>query len=322
MTRILCYIAVLLLLSVTGQAQFPVRVQVNVVQPVPPYLPQLKADLAGNHYGQLNQDISSHLSIILSYTGRSQQRIKLAGSIERVSPSPLGVSLRPDFQPAQPIIMGPQQAMLSLNSALLQTAFGNFAENSLVFTNCDLNTLRQNGIDYKLPEGTYRICVTAYDYDHPGFSAPLSPPGTGCAYFTICYTASAPQFILPVTTLLQSNSGFTDVTPRSTQVQFTWTPPATTCGMPLGPLTYEIEIRRVFNGQTVTDALGNPYVFHQQNIPATSFFLDTLKYAHVLVPGQQYITRVKANFIPMIGSPLEVANERSEERRVGKECVP
>jgi len=309
MTRILWYIAFLLLLSATGRAQFPVRVQVNVVQPVPPYLPQLKADLAGNHYGQLNQDISSHLSIILSYTGRSQQRIKLAGSIERVAPAPISVSLRPDFQPAAPIIMGPQQAMLSLNSSLLQSAFGNFSENSLVFTNCDLNTLRQNGVDYKLPEGTYRICVTAYDYDHPGFSAPLSPPGTGCAYFTICYTASAPQFILPVTTILQSNSGFLDLTPRSTQVQFTWTPPATTCGMPFGPLTYEIEIRRVFNGQTVTDALSNPYVFHQQNIPATTFFLDTLKYAHVLVPGQQYITRVKANFIPMIGSPLEVANQ-------------
>jgi hypothetical protein len=309
MTRILFYIAFLLLLSATGRGQFPVGVQVNVVQPVPPYLPQLKADLAGNHYGQLNQDITSHLSVIIRYTGRGQQRIKLAGSIERVSPAPIGISLRPDFQPAQPIIIGPQQAMLSLNSTLLQSAFGNFAENSLVYTNCDLNTLRQNGIDYKLPEGTYRICVTAYDYDHPGFSAPLSPPGTGCAYFTICYTASAPQFILPVTTLLQSNSSFQDVTPRSTQFQFTWTPPATTCGMPIGPLTYEIEIRRVFNGQTVTDALSNPYVFHQQNIPATSFFLDTLKYAHVLVPGQQYITRVKANFIPMIGSPLEVANQ-------------
>jgi hypothetical protein len=309
MTRILCYIAFLLLLSATGRAQFPVRVQVNVVQPVPPYLPQLKADLAGNRASQLNQDITSHLSIVLSYTGRGQQRIKLAGSIERIAPAPIGVSLRPDFQPAQPIIMGPQQAMLSLNSTLLQSAFGNFSENSLVYTNCDLNTLRQNGIDYKLPEGTYRLCVTAYDYDRPGFSTPLSPPGTGCAYFTICYTASAPQFILPVTTILQSNSGFQDLTPRSTQVQFTWTPPTTTCGMPIGPLTYEIEIRRVFNGQTVTDALSNPYVFHQQNIPATTFFLDTLKYAHVLVPGQQYITRVKANFIPMIGSPLEVANQ-------------
>jgi hypothetical protein len=309
MTRISSCLVFLLLLVFGGQAQFPVRVQVNVVQPVPPYLPQLKADISGNRSGQLNQDISSHLSIILSYTGRSQQHIKLAGSIERVAPSPMGVSLRPDFQPAQPIMMGPQQPMLSLTKDMLQSAFGNFSENSLVYTNMDLNTLRQNGIDYKLPEGTYRVCVTAYDYDRAGFSAPLSAPGTGCAYFTICYTAAAPQLILPVTTMLQSNSGFQDFVPHSSQIQFLWTPPATTCGTPIGALNYDLEIRRVFPGQTVTDAQSNPYVFHQQNIPSTSFYLDTFKYAHVLVTGQQYTVRVKANFMPMIGSPLEVANQ-------------
>ena len=309
MIRILLIILFSALLLPHTQAQFPVRVQVNVVQPVPPYLPQIKADIAGNRAGLLNQDISSHISIILSYTGRNQQHIKLAGSIQRVAPSPIGVSLRPDFQPAQPIIMGPQQAMISLTSSMLQSAFGNFQENSLIYTNTDLDQLRQNGIDYKLPEGMYRVCVTAYDYDKPGFSAPLSAPGTGCAYFTICYTASAPQLILPVSTMLQSNSGFQDFVPHSPQIQFVWTPPATTCGMPLGALTYDLEIRRVFNGQTVSDAVNNPYVFHQQNIPMTSFLLDTLKYAHVLVTGQQYTVRVKANFMATIGSPLEIANQ-------------
>src|SRR6185437_10107593 len=298
----------LLLLSLTGRTQFAVGVQVNVVQPVPPYLPQLKADIMGNRAGQLNQDISSHLSIILRYTGRTAQRVKLAGSIERISPAVMGVSLRPDFQPAQPIVLGPGQPILSLTRDMLQNAFGNFSENSLVYTNCDLNTLRQNGIDFKLPEGTYRVCVTAYDYDRPGFSAPLSAPGTGCAYFTICYTASAPQLLLPVSTFINATGGFQDVTPHSNLVQFTWTPPSTTCGLPMGPLTYELEIRRVFNGQSVMDAVNNPYVFHQQNIPVTTFLLDTLKYGHILVPGQQYIVRVKANFIPMVGSPLEIAN--------------
>lgn len=312
MNRIVC-LWVLLLWVVAGRAQFPIGVQVNVVQPVPPYLPQIKADIMGQRASQLNQDITTHLSIVLRYTGRVAQRVKLAGSIERVAPSLMGVSLRPDFQPAQPIVMGPAQPIVSLTSSMLQTAFGNFSENSLVFTNCDLNTLRQNGIDYKLPEGTYRICVTAYDYDKPGFSAPLSPPGTGCAYFTICYTASAPQLILPVSTFVSAAGSFQDLVPHSGQIQFTWTPPGTTCGMPMGPLSYNLEIRRVFPGQTVTDAINNPYVFQQQYIPATTFLLDTLKYGHLLVPGQQYIVRVKANFIPMIGSPLEVANQGYSE---------
>ncbi|HVU54782.1 MAG TPA: hypothetical protein VHD83_06990 [Puia sp.] len=302
-------IFILLLITSHVYAQYPVRVQVNIAQPVSPYLPQIKADIAGNRAGQLNQDVSSRLSILLNYTGQAQVHIKLAGSIERVSPSPLGVSLRPDYQPSRPIIMGLQQPMIQLTKDMLQTAFGNFSENSLVWSNMDLNTLRQNGVDYKLPEGVYRVCVTAYDYDKPGFSAPLSAPGTGCTYFTICYTASAPQLIQPVSTMLQSNSGFQELTMHSSQVQFIWTPPATTCGTPLGPLTYDLEIRQVFAGQTVTDAQYNPFVFRQQNIPVTQFFLDTLKYAHVLFPGQKYIVRVKANLLSMPGSPLQIANQ-------------
>ena len=312
MSRILTF-CFLLLLACSGQAQFTVGVQVNVIQPVPPYLPQLKADIMGNRASQLNQDIGSHLSIVLRYTGQSPQRVKLAGSIERISPAVMGVSLRPDFQPAQPIVMGPAQPILAVTRDMLQNAFGNFTENSLVYTNCDLSTLRQNGIDFKLPEGTYRVCVTAYDYDRPGFSAPLSAPGTGCAYFTICYTASAPQLLLPVSTFVNATGGFQDLTPHSNIVQFTWTPPATTCGLAMGPLTYDLEIRRAFAGQTVSDAINNPYVFRQQNIPATTFLLDTLKYGHVLVPGAQYIVRVKGNFIPMIGSPLEIANQGYSE---------
>jgi hypothetical protein len=305
----LCFACLILHAGSFAQG-YPISVQVNVMQPVPPYLPQIKADVAGQHYGQLNQDVSSHLSITLTSTGNSQQQqhIKLAGSIERVAPTPMSVSLRPDFQPAQAIIVNPHQ-MISLNRDMLQGAFGNFSENSLIYNNLNLETLRQNGVDFKLPEGTYRVCVTAYDYDRPGFSAPLSTPGTGCAYFTICYTASAPQLIQPVSTMLQSNSSFTEFSPHSSQIPFTWTPPSTTCGLPLGALTYNLEIRSVFPGQTVTDAQENPYVFHQQFIPTTTFLLDTLKYPHVLMVGQQYIVRVKANFTAMPGSPLEIANE-------------
>jgi hypothetical protein len=300
----------ILLHTVLNAQVYPISVQVNVMQPIPPYLPQIKADMAGERYGQLNQDISNHISITLTSTGNipQQQHIKLAGSIERIAPSPIGVSLRPDFQPSQPIIMNPRQ-MISLNRDMLQNAFGNFSENSLIYNNMDLATLRENGVNYKLPEGTYRVCVIAYDYDKPGFSAPLSAPGTGCAYFTICYTASAPQLIQPVSTMLQSNSGFQDFTPHSSQIQFTWTPSVTTCGIPLGALSYNLEVRQVFPGQTVTDAIENPFVFRQENIQTTTFLLDTLKYPHILVVGQQYIVRVKANFTPMPGSPLEIANQ-------------
>ncbi len=291
-----------------AHAQYPIRVNVNVQQPVPPYLPQIKANIMGNRTGQLNQDISNHLAVTLTNSGSTQTRVKLSATIQRLSPAPMSISLRPDYQPANPIGMNPQQ-MVRLNQSMLNEAFGGFTQDDLAFQNADMGDLRQGAVNYKLPEGTYRICITAYDFEKPGQSAPLSAPGTGCATFIICYRAAAPQLVMPVSTMMQSNSGFQDFTPHTPQVQFTWTPPATTCGTPLGALTYDLEIRKAFPGQTVKDVSMNPPVFHQRNIPTTTFLLDTLRFPHVLRAGERYTVRVKANFQARPGSPLEIANE-------------
>ena len=305
---LVAFVLILGLTPINTYAQYPVQVNVNVQQPVPPYLPQIKANITGNRTGQLNQDISSHLAVTLVNSGSSQKRVKLSGKIERLSPGPMSISLRPGYQPSSPIMINPQQ-MIRLNQPMLDDAFGGFSQSDLVFNNTSLSELSQGGFNYKLPEGTYRICVTAYDFEDPGQSTPLSAPGTGCAVFTICYRAAAPQLIMPVSTMMQSVSGFQDFTPTSSQIQFSWTPPTTTCGMPLGALNYDLEIRKVFPGQTINDAVYNPPVFDKKNIPTTTFILDTLRFPNVFQNGERYTIRVKTNFRPMPGSPLEIANE-------------
>src|SRR5690606_3404432 len=132
-----------------------------------------------NRTGQLNQDISNHLAVTLTNTGNTQKRVKLSGTIERLSPGPMSISLRPGYQPSHPVMLNPNQ-MIRLNQPMLDDAFGGFTRGDLVFNNTSLNELSQGG-NYKLPEGTYRICVTAYDFENPGQSTPLSAPGTGCA---------------------------------------------------------------------------------------------------------------------------------------------
>jgi len=305
---LVAFVLILGLTPINTYAQYPIQVNTNVQQPVPPYLPQIKANIMGNRTGQLNQDISSHLAVTLVNSGNSQKRVKLSGTIERLSPGPMSITLRPGYQPSNPVLMNPQQ-MIRLNQPMLDDAFGGFSQSDLIFNNTSLSQLSQGGFNYKLPEGTYRICVTAYDYDNPGQSAPLSAPGTGCAVFIICYKAAAPQLIMPVSTMMQSNSGFQDFTPHSSQIQFSWTPPTTTCGMPLGALNYDLEIRKVFPGQTISDAVYNPPVFDKKNIPTTTFILDTLRFPNVFKSGERYTLRVKTNFRPMPGSPLEIAND-------------
>jgi|GEM_PF-921679 len=301
---------VLWTLSVYGQQ--PIQVNVTVMQPVTPYLPQLAADVRGGQYGNVEESLSNKLIVRVTNTSNAPQRIKLSARIERLSPSPAAVYLRPDYQPAQPLILAPQQT-IQLDRQLIEETFGNFSRGKLVFENLSLSALRQNEVNYKLPEGIYRLCIQAYDYDQAGQSVPLSTMGASCAVFNICYTASAPQFTAPVSTIMGGQPGFTNFTPHSQQIQFTWTPPASTCGLPLGLITYDLEIREMYAGQALNDAKNNPFVFRQQAIPTNMFLLDTLKYPHVFEAGKQYVVRVKANMQKMANSPLEIANQGYSE---------
>lgn len=289
-------------------AQQPVQVNVIVQQPVSPYLPQLAAEVQNQQF----QGLTQKLMIRIVNTSQSPQRVKLSGRIERLAPTPMSVSLRPDYRPSKPIILGPQQT-IQLDKDLIEQTFGNFSRSQLMFENLDLSALRQNAINYKLPEGTYRICVNAYDYDVPGQSRPLSPIGAGCATFRICYTASAPQFTMPVSTLTGGLRGVTTFTPQSSQIQFAWTPPSSTCGLPLRGITYDLEIREIFPGQAIKDALYNPYTFRQRNLMRPGFILDTMKYPNVFRSRKKYVVRVKANLPRTTTDPLEIANQGYSE---------
>ncbi len=289
-------------------AQYPVKVNVQVRQPVSPYLPQLLGELQQRQVGAMTRDITDRLHITLHNSGNRPKNVKLSGKIERLSPTPMSISLRPGFAPPNPVNMNPGQ-MIQADRDLLNQAFGGFSRNDLIFNNTGLSELRQNTMNYKLPEGMYRICISAFDYNKVGMTGPLSAPGTGCATFMICYSASAPQLIMPVSTMgFNDKNNFQPFTPRSSQVQFTWTAPASTCGLPIGAVTYDLSIRQVFPGQAIKDALFNPPVFQKENIHTTTFLLDTIRYPHVLRSDQNYIFRVKANFISTPGSPLELDN--------------
>ncbi len=294
--------------SQTVSAQYPVKVNVQIRQPVSPYLPQLLGELQEGKAGTMTEDLTDRLQIILQNSGSTPKNIKLSGKIERLSPAPMSISLRPGFAPPHPITMNPSQ-MIQADKPLLNDAFGGFNKSDLIFNNTGISELRQNTMNYKLPEGTYRLCISAFDYNKVGMTGPLSAPGTGCATFMICYSVSAPQIIQPVSTMgFNSNNDFQPFTPHSSQVQFTWTPPASTCGLPIGAMTYNLSIRPVFPGQTIKDALFNPPVFQKENIHSTTFLLDTLRYPNVLRSNKNYIFRVKANFTPMPNSPLELDN--------------
>ncbi|MDP4245258.1 MAG: hypothetical protein Q8932_05365, partial [Bacteroidota bacterium] len=240
--------------TVSAQVSYPVTIRTTVIPPVSPFFDQMLSSITGGR-------------LMVMVTGNSPSggplQVKLAGSLQRLSPSPFTINLNPNFQPAQPINL-PPSVPVTLSNNLLEQTFGNFNTNNLIFQSISVNDLR-DGLNYKLPEGTYRICFTAYNFTDAGNLRPLSDPNSGCSIFTICYKASAPQFIQPVNGI-NLNSSMPVVNPAY-PLQFTWTVPQFTCASALPRISYDLEMHEIFPGQTPTDAINNAPVFMRQGLP-------------------------------------------------------
>jgi hypothetical protein len=268
-----------------ARAQYQVRVNTITIPPLGSDLDEMFGASPGGHFLVM-------LSAATATAGAPY--VKIAGTLECLSPSSFTISLSQNFRPAAPIVLG-GAGPTTLTPAELAEAFGNFIPGNLVAQGISLNNLLNTGggLHYQLPEGTYRLCITAYSYDVAGYTKPISDPNTGCTTFTVCYKASAPQFVLPVNTL--SIPSDIPVINPSYPVQFTWTAPNTTCGAPVTPLTYTLEIHQIFQGQSPQDALNNPPVFTKPGLPSVVFPFDTLLYPNILQRGQQYAIRVRAS---------------------------
>ncbi len=292
-------------------SQNPINVNLSVRQPVSPFLNDFAAQFQGDPAdGSIPQNINAMLVNNTSNT----YRVKLSMRIERLSPAPLSISTKPDYQPAAPIILGPRQS-LNLDQNLKNTAFSNLNIRDMIFENTSLEELRENGLNVKLPEGLYRVCVDAYDYDSQGQSRLLSSRGMTCATFYICYTASPPSFFLPFTSSDYGRRGsvLDTLKPNAGMIQFGWNRSTTTCGYPVGQLEYEFEVKSIYPGQTINDSKFNTPVF-KKNLRTLTFNFSTSMYPDVFQDGKSYVATVKA--IPVMrgsDSPVEFANRGESE---------
>src|SRR5580658_636004 len=134
----------------TGRAQYSVRINTITIPPLNPDFDQLFGASVGGHF-----------------------MVTLSSAIATGPPPPFTITLNPNFQPGAPIpVSGPAPTILTPTQ--LAEAFGNFIPNNLVAQGISLNQLVNagNGLHLVLPEGTYRLCITAYLYDASGYGKP------------------------------------------------------------------------------------------------------------------------------------------------------
>lgn len=214
-------------------------------------------------------DPGKYFNISLTNTSSQPQDVYLSLQVQQVSPaSGLTISTPSKRQPATPFTV-PANGVKQLTMTEIKTMFNHIPSNEIMGTPGLVGDY-MNGSFGLLPEGQYKAVLTAYRWTKPQLAKPVvaSNPMGGTAFFTVCYKAQAPQFLMPMATgmsLEESNVASLD----ALNPMFTWTQPIVTCNPALLNYKYSIKIVEVLKNQHPVEAIErNPVVYKRDNLMA------------------------------------------------------
>ena len=171
----------------------------------------------------------------------------------------------------------------------------------------------QNSINeiLRMPEGNYDLCVKACQWsDVVSSDIELS---NSCHSFQICYTGSAPEFVLPLANLMPlpgvtSPTGIQVVVPAR-NLNFRWTGVVTNCPQN-ARFEYILKIVKVLPGQNINDAINrNSAVFSYNSGRRTYCSIDTLRDLNARFErGATYVARVEAHQSGNVANQMQLGN--------------
>ncbi len=154
---IIIFCCLFFFLSATGQQ---VTISTTVL---PPYSPILS-----DYY-----TYEGRVIIILQNTTMSPLDIKLGGTLTGED-NGVRILTDPNVSPAVPITLGPGETRRLTTGELADL----FRQEQLIVSGTSRETILR---DRLLPEGTYQLCIRAYQFGSSGHSAPLSDEFSGCS---------------------------------------------------------------------------------------------------------------------------------------------
>ena len=247
----------LLLLLFSAFAQNSVRVNVVIPPPYPDYL---------SYYRE-----PGRMVITLQNLTNTRQEVYLRGQITGID-NARQIYTKPEYRPGRPIVIPAGQVVMVSAEEIMEL----YKPSNLVFNNTD--SARIAAVD-RVGEGTYAVCVQAYDYQQ--FNKPLSPSNAGCATIFM-RNLEAPMLIQP-----QEEQKITATGAQN--IIFSWTRPA---GAPLGT-TYEIKLVEMHDpNRNTNDAYNSGLPFFRQEVANNVFVYGPGE--PPLVPGRKYAWAVTA----------------------------
>ncbi len=233
--------------------------------------------------------------------GSTQQEVYLLLKMEQIAPAgDINIASKAIWRPAEPIMIQPM-GMTVINQGQMMRNFSGASVNDFNITGVNLEDYKDYATaSTRIPEGTYRVCLYACDFNEPlGSVRPLSDPNGGCTIIRICYKSAPPQWIRPIHYSMDSGFGIdkdNKIEPKA-NIRFQWTAPVSNCSGKIANnrIIYQFKLTQLLDGQTVADAISNnPPVIIEDNLLMTHYNLDTIKNPNLLQRGKQYVTQVTA----------------------------
>lgn len=264
-SKILLRLFGFLLLTLSTQAQpYPLTVTVNIA---PPYTNRWQ-DYTGN---------GNRIQVRVTNNTTTPYTFYLAGAFLKVPERTVGVQALAIPIPSQRLSIAGGFGSVSVYSGTqLAQFFANSGTNVQAVGLSDEELSR--GV---MPEGTYQLCLTAYDNQ----GQPLSDPLEGCSQPIQISWLLPPRLTLPLCeSIVRANP--------VQQVTFNWTPPSG-AGLIASQMEYRFTLVEVPDGMDPNYALNNAtYPVLDTVVPVTS-----LNYTNAnppLISGRTYAWRVQA----------------------------
>ncbi|MEO3407669.1 carboxypeptidase-like regulatory domain-containing protein [Mucilaginibacter sp. CAU 1740] len=246
----------------------PLKAQVNVsIQILPPY-PRKITDYSSQ----------PQLMVIgITNVSTKRQRIQLRGSIS--GDNGVIIAVKPNYKSPLVIELEPGQTR-SLNGNDISKFFDYTKVNYTGITQADF--INKNG----LPEGSYRFCLHAYDYD-TNVSLSADEP-IGCSNSFIISSLEPPTIVTPMDGAQLPANG-----PQIITMQ--WSTPPGTSPQIMSAVRYKIRMVEVLGGRNPNNAImsaAQPYFFEREVVGNTYVYGPA---DPQLTPGRQYALVVQAS---------------------------
>ena len=246
------------------------------ITPLPPYSPALK------FYTDMSPE---RIQIIVRNNTNLTLDLKFGAQIS--SNNGIDIHTNPNYLPSTPFTLNPLETHLMTGAEMDQL----FDKNAVVMTGLDYLEIMSTG---GLPEGIYRICLTAYDYHSSGQVSPKSDPNGTCSN-PILIQYLDPPIISSVNGIAGCGNQIANAFLTNT-LTLSWLPPAMMMqqGLNISP-QYTLYVHEVPTNRATDDQIfSDPNPFLVKEITPNFATMAILNVAgEGFRPGVQYIFRLQ-----------------------------